>query len=193
MNQPQHQFDQECIAAVRGGDRAAFGRLVTRYQDRLFNTLTRLLGSADDAQDITQDALVQAYLKLDSFQGNSAFYTWLYRIAFNLAMSHARRRRPVSLPENDGSAPRHEPTDNQPLPHEQMVTQEQIDSVSAAIEALASEHREVVVLREIEGCDYDQIADILGIPIGTVRSRLFRARMQLKSILSARLASNEHL
>jgi RNA polymerase sigma-70 factor, ECF subfamily len=191
VNQVQHQHDTECIAAVRGGDQAAFGQLVTKYQDRLFNTLTRLLGSADAAEDLTQDALVQAYLKLDTFQGNSAFYTWLYRIAFNLAMSHARRRRPVSLPDRDDSSAPLEPTDNQPLPHEQMVTQEQIDSVSAAIDSLASEHREVVVLREIEGFDYEQIASILEIPIGTVRSRLFRARMQLKAKLVTRVATDE--
>lgn len=173
------------IAAVRGGDQKAFGDLVLKYQDRLFNSLTQLMGSPEDAQDITQEALVQAYLKLDTFQGNSAFYTWLYRIAFNLAMSHARKRRPIALGEGaDDSPNRPEPVDHHPTPHQQMVTQEQIDSVQSAIDSLASEHREIVVLREIEGFDYEQIASVLDIPIGTVRSRLFRARMQLKSMLA---------
>ncbi len=184
MKQAHLQQDDECIAAVRGGDQAAFGALVVKYQDRLFNSLTQLMGSAEDAQDITQEALIQAYLKLDTFQGNSAFYTWLYRIAFNLAMSHARKRRPIAMGESDSSPSHPEPVDHQPSPHEQMVTQEQIDSVQSAIDSLASEHREIVVLREIEGFDYEQIASVLEIPIGTVRSRLFRARMQLKSMLA---------
>ena len=191
VNQAHLQHDQETIAAVRGGDRGAFGDLVIKYQDRLFSTLTRLLGSAEDAQDITQEAMVQAYLKLDSFKGNAAFYTWLYRIAFNLAMSHARKRRPVALGNSDAD-PRHpEPIDHQPQPHQQMATQEQIAAVQSAIDSLASEHREVVVLREIEGFDYEQIAAVLDIPIGTVRSRLFRARMQLKSLLVPRVAKHE--
>ena len=185
MKQAHLQQDDESIAAVRGGDQKAFGDLVLKYQDRLFNSLTQLMGSPEDAQDITQEALVQAYLKLDTFQGNSAFYTWLYRIAFNLAMSHARKRRPIAIGEGSDHAPgRPEPVDHQQTPQEQMVTQEQIDSVQSAIASLASEHREIVVLREIEGFDYEQIASVLDIPIGTVRSRLFRARMQLKSMLA---------
>ena len=83
--------DASLIAATLAGDTAAFGQLVRAYQDRLYNSLLRVLGSAEDAADIVQDAFVQAYAKLDSFRGNSAFYTWLYRIAFNLAMSHVRR------------------------------------------------------------------------------------------------------
>ena len=176
--------DDECIAAVKGGDRAAYGELATRYQDRLFNTLTRLVGSATDAEDLAQDAMVQAYVKLDSFQGNSAFYTWLYRIAFNLAMSHARKRRPVAILDGDPDHRLAEPADQGASPVEQMETIEQIESVQQAISELADEHRQVVVLREIEGCDYEQIADVLEIPLGTVRSRLFRARLQLKEKLT---------
>ena len=93
FSEPSLSDDAPLIAATLAGDTAAFGRLVGLYQDRLYNSLLRVLGSAEDARDITQDAFVQAFVKLNSFRGSSAFYTWLYRIAFNLAMSHARRER----------------------------------------------------------------------------------------------------
>ncbi len=95
LYEPSLSDDAPLIAATLAGDTAAFGRLVGLYQDRLYNSLLRVLGSAEDARDITQDAFVQAFVKLKSFRGSSAFYTWLYRIAYNLAMSHARREHAV--------------------------------------------------------------------------------------------------
>ena len=181
---PTEPTDADCIARARGGDRAAFDTLVVRYQDRLFNTLTRLMGSADDALDIAQDAFVQAYTKLDTFQQNSAFYTWLYRIAFNLAMSHARKRRPVNLMSTDDTTRTIEPASTDDGPADQLQQSERAALVHQAIGQLPDEHRQVVVLRELEGFDYQQIADILDIPVGTVRSRLFRARTQLKDKLA---------
>lgn len=177
--------DADCIAKVRGGDPAAYNTLVVRYQDRLFNTLARLIGSADDAMDIAQDAFIQAYTKIDTFQGKSAFYTWLYRIAFNLAMSHARKRRPLNVLDGDETTRTIEPAAITNSPAECMESAERVAAVQAAISDLADEHRQVVVLRELEGCDYEQISEILEIPIGTVRSRLFRARAQLKEKLAS--------
>ena len=177
--------DADCIARTRGGDRAAYDTLVIRYQDRLFNTLTRLLGSADDALDIAQDAFVQAYTKLDTFQQNSAFYTWLYRIAFNLAMSQARKRRPVTQMITDDKTCAIEPASVDAGPQDQLEQSERANLVHGAIGELCDEHRQVVVLRELEGCDYQEISDILSIPVGTVRSRLFRARAHLKEKLAA--------
>lgn len=191
LNQPELQSDQQCIAAVRGGDRDAYGSLVIKYQDRLFNTLARLVGSADDAQDLTQEALTQAYLKLDTFQGNSAFYTWLYRIAFNMAMSHHRKRLPATVLDGEPGSHIPEPVDRGGTPEDQMATRQRIESVKEAIGQLADDQRQVVVLREIEGCDYQQIADILDIPLGTVRSRLFRARMELKEKLASTQLSHD--
>ncbi|WP_425396536.1 sigma-70 family RNA polymerase sigma factor [Aeoliella sp.] len=176
--------DAECIAKARVGERAAFDTLVLRYQDRLFNTLARLMGSSDDALDIAQDAFVQAYVKLDTFKETAAFYTWLYRIAFNLAMSHARKRRPLTIMDTDDTTRTIEPSSTENAPSEPLETAERVAGVQAAIHDLADEHRQVVVLRELEGCDYEQIADILEIPIGTVRSRLFRARACLKEKLA---------
>ena len=108
--------DALLITATLAGDTAAFGRLVGLYQDRLYNSLLRVLGSAEDARDITQDAFVQAFVKLKSFRGSSAFYTWLYRIAYNLAMSHARREHAVVSLDGVKSTWGSEVMDGQPAP-----------------------------------------------------------------------------
>lgn len=175
--------DAQLIEATRAGDSEAFGRLVQRHQDRLYNSLFRVLGSAEDARDVVQDAFVQAYLKLETFRGAAAFYTWLYRIAFNLAMSHARKRRPTTSLEQARESFGREPVDGQPGPDAHMVRRERVQLVHAALAALSAESRQVLVLRELEGCRYDQIAEILELPVGTVRSRLFRAREQLREQL----------
>jgi RNA polymerase sigma-70 factor (ECF subfamily) len=167
------------------GDTAAFGRLVGLYQDRLYNSLLRVVG--EDAADIVQDAFVQAYVKLDTFRGTSAFYTWLYRIAFNLAMSHARRQRNTSSLDGMKSGWGSEPMDGQPTPDVSVERREQVEVVHAALAELSTEYRTILVLREIDGCRYEEIAEILEVPVGTVRSRLFRARLQLREHLAPRL------
>ncbi len=183
--------EAQLIRTTLAGEPAAFGQLVLKYQDRLVNTLYRLLGSAEDARDVAQDAFVQAFLKLETFRGSAAFYTWLYRIAFNLAMSHRRRQRPtVSL---DVSRSEHglEPVDSQPPPEAQLARCDRARLVHAALAELAVDYRQVVVLRELEGCRYEEIAQILELPIGTVRSRLFRARLQLRDHLAPMLSDEE--
>lgn len=179
--------DASLIAATLAGDTAAFGRLVGTYQDRLYNSLLRVLGSAEDAADIVQDAFVQAYTKLDTFRGSSAFYTWLYRIAFNLAMSHARRERKTTSLDGLKSLVGEEPMDGQPTAEAGVLEQERAELVHAALAELTLDYRQILVLREIDGCRYDEIAEILDLPVGTVRSRLFRARMHMKDLLAPRL------
>jgi RNA polymerase sigma-70 factor (ECF subfamily) len=183
--------DALLIEAILAGDTAAFGQLVGHYQDRLYNALLRVLGSAEDARDVVQDAFVQAFVKLDTFRGSSAFYTWLYRIAFNLAMSHHRRRRPTTSLDIVKADCGHEPTDGQPAPEIRLAQRERAELVHAALAELSAEHRQIIVLRELEGCRYDQIADILQLPVGTVRSRLFRARLQLRDQLAPLLGEEE--
>jgi RNA polymerase sigma-70 factor (ECF subfamily) len=183
--------DAPLIEAILAGDTAAFGQLVGHYQDRLYNALLRVLGSAEDARDVVQDAFVQAFVKLDSFRGSSAFYTWLYRIAFNLAMSHHRRRHPTTSLDGAKVACGHEPADAGPAPEARFAQRERAELVHAALAQLSAEHRQVLVLRELEGCRYDQIADILQLPVGTVRSRLFRARLQLRDQLAPLLSEEE--
>ena len=176
--------DALLIEATLAGDTAAFGRLVERYQDRLYNTVFRFLGSAEDARDVVQDAFVQAFVKLESFEGTAAFYTWLYRIALNLAVSLGRRRRHTTSLELAKDAFGCEPMDREPGPEMGVLDEERADMVHKALARLNDDHRQILVLREMEGCRYEQIAEILGIPVGTVRSRLFRALLQLRDELA---------
>ena len=182
-----HDSDTQWVQAAVGGDKGAFGKLVERYQDRVFNTLVRLLGNRDDARDIVQDAFVQAFVKLDSFRGDAKFYTWLYRIAMNLALSHRRRRRPTAsldaAKENIGE----EPESQQPTAAQELIERERAEQLQQALLQLNDGHRQILVLRELEGFSYEAISEILELPVGTVRSRLFRARLQLKEQLQAML------
>jgi RNA polymerase sigma-70 factor, ECF subfamily len=181
--------DDQLIDLALDGQTEAFGQLVLKYQDRLYNTVFHVVGHAEDARDVVQEALVQAFLKLDSFQRHSAFYTWLYRIAFNVAITQRRRRRPtVSMDHLRETSPI-EPVDCEDDPAEALDRKERCRQVRAAIARLAEEHRAVVVLREIDGCCYETISEILDLPVGTVRSRLHRARLQLREELKEVLAN----
>lgn len=175
--------DNELINAALAGDSAAFGRLVQTYQDRLFNNLVHVVGSVEDARDLVQDAFVQAFVKLSTFKRSAAFYTWLYRIAFNLAVSHRRRRKsPSSLDlalERQGE----EPIDDGEAPPDRLEREEVTRQVREALANLPEEYRAILALREIDGCCYDTIAEMLDLPVGTVRSRLHRARQQLRDEL----------
>jgi RNA polymerase sigma-70 factor, ECF subfamily len=184
------QDDAQLILATRGGDNAAFGQLVRKYQDRLFTSLVHVCGGREEAEDAAQDAFVQAYVKLKSFEGQSSFYTWLYRIAFNTAISRRRKQRTDQSVDRGRELTGGEPADERDGAEELLLRQERAVMVQQALSQLHAEHRAVVVLREMEGCDYDQIAEILDLPIGTVRSRLHRARLQLKEHLSAILGES---
>ncbi len=186
MNDDAHLIEQ-----TLAGRSAAFGQLVTKYQDRLYNTLVHVAGNAEDARDVVQEALVQAFVKLDSFQGASAFYTWLYRIAFNVAISHRRRRRPAVSVEHAREVGGEEPIDTTEAPTERLEREERARQVHQALGQLSEEHRDVLVLREMEGFCYETIAQVLELPIGTVRSRLHRARLQLHEQLKAMLMVDE--
>jgi RNA polymerase sigma-70 factor (ECF subfamily) len=179
----QPATDGELVEAALAGDRDAFGDLVVRYQDRLFNTLVRILGSREDAADAAQDAFVQAYAKLESFRGASQFYTWLYRIAMNVALSRRRRRRPVASVDAAKESLGEEPVDAADGPEADALSRERAEQVQAALGHLGDQQRKILVLREMEGFSYESIADILELPVGTVRSRLFRARLQLRERL----------
>jgi RNA polymerase sigma-70 factor, ECF subfamily len=183
--------DAQLIDQALAGHSEAFGQLVLKYQDRLYNTVFHVVGHAEDARDVVQEALVQAFLKLDSFKHRSAFYTWLYRIAFNAAITQRRRRRPAASVDQIRETSNMEPVDCGEGPGESLERREQCGRVREAIARLAEEHRAVLVLREIEGCDYESIAEILDLPIGTVRSRLHRARLQLKEELAEMLNAEQ--
>lgn len=185
MNEPKlSQSDNHLIEATMAGDRDAFGELVRRYQDRLFNSLIHLLGSEHEAQDVTQDSFVQAYRRLSSFRGDSHFYTWIFRIARNLAISRIRSRKSTaSLYQEDGSLRDIESSDS--APQRPLDVEETVAQVRRALARLEEDQRTILVLREFDGMEYEAIAEILEIPVGTVRSRLHRARHQLKEELIA--------
>lgn len=175
--------DVELISKTLEGHSAAFGQLVSKYQDRLFNTLMHVTGCREEALDVAQDTFVQAFLKLRSFKHNSAFYTWLYRIAFNVAMSRKRRRKPTLSIDQKREDQGEEPTAQENLPSQGLETDERVRAVQNALGKLGEEHRAILVLREIDGYCYETIAEMLSMPLGTVRSRLHRARMELREQL----------
>ena len=183
-HQPVEQDDATLIDLALGGDAAAFGRLVRRHQDRLYTSLVHVSGCRDEAEDVVQDAFVQAFLKLRSFERQSTFYTWLYRIAFNCAVSRRRKRRAEGSVEHVRATVGDEPADRREMPQERILRQERADLLARALKGLSEEHRAILILREMEGCDYEEIARILSLPVGTVRSRLHRARAHLRSELS---------
>jgi len=181
--------DTHLIEATLRGDSSAFGQLVRKYQDRLYNTLVHLTGSRDDAADLAQEAFVQAFVKLDTFRRTSTFYTWLYRIAFNQTASHYRRTKPTASLDEVRAATGREPVASNPGPHQRLEQQENRVQVREALARLTDEHRTILILREIEGCDYDTIAGVLDVPVGTVRSRLYRARAQMHDQLKELLTT----
>ena len=191
----KHTTDQSLIEACLAGRREAFGQLVERYQHRLFHSLVHLLGSTEDAQDAAQDALILAFEKLGTFRGESQFYSWLFRIAYNSAVSSKRKpgsskRKPgpmsVSL-EARRDASGLEPADLNPStePSFGLDVSDRQRLVQQALGELSEEFREAIVLKEIEQMSYEEIAEVVGIPLGTVRSRIHRARMELRQKLAA--------
>lgn len=180
--------DKHLVKLVLSGETEAFGLLVARYQDRLFTAMVHVARSRSEAEDVVQEAMVQAYTKLASFQAESSFYTWLYRIAFNQAMTIRRKREPLTSIDESRYGSQHEPVATSTAVDGPMLQSEQAALVHRAIATLADEFRTVLVMREIDGFDYEQISQILDLPVGTVRSRLHRARLQLRDQLKQLLA-----
>ena len=185
MNQSGNNLtDQQLITQTLDGQTAAFGILVRKYQDRLFNSMVHLLRNPSDAEDVVQDAFLQALRKLDTFQGNSQFYTWLFRIARNTAISKLRRKKPTVSLDSTASEQRLDFPDDGPRPSTEMERRERQTVLMRAMDQLSGEHREILILREMEEQNYETISEILDLPVGTVRSRLHRARLQLKELLT---------
>lgn len=177
--------DNDLIRETLGGNPHAFEGLVRRYQNRLMAAMIAVCGAVQEAEDVVQETFLQAFCKLDSFRSESRFYTWLYRIAFNLSVNMRRRKRPVLASEQPDGRSEIEVADRAPGPDEPLSRQERSQMVLSAIDKLPGEFRQVLVLRELEGFCYETISEVLALPIGTVRSRLHRARLQLKDELQA--------
>jgi RNA polymerase sigma-70 factor (ECF subfamily) len=178
------------VARCKLRDADAFNQVVLRYQERIFNVLVRMTGDHQIALDLCQETFLKAYRAIATFEERSALSTWLYRIAANLCLSHRRykRRRPETsldggAPSPDADPPHHDLPDGSLDPGESVEVRERRERVRRTIDELDPEFRMVVVLRDLEGLSYEEIAESLGCPVGTVRSRLHRARLELKEKL----------
>lgn len=178
--------DLRLIAECLAGHREAFGELVSRYQHRLYNATIRLVHNPEDAADVVQDAFLNAYQSLDSFKGDAEFFTWLYRIAFNAAVSHKRKQKLMLSLDSSNRESGLDPDDPSELirPGLAMEKSEEEVQLKAALSRLSPEHRDVLVMKDLEGLKYEVIAELLRVPVGTIRSRLHRARLELRTLLT---------
>ncbi len=178
------ETDQVLVDRVKAGDQRAFALLVEKYQRKVIRLISRLIRDPAEVEDVAQEAFLKAYRALPQFRGDSAFYTWIYRIAVNTAKNHlvAQGRRPIPMSSFQG-----EDDDGEPFaadeaiadiqtPDAVLMSRQIAQTVNRAIEALPAELRTAVTLREIDGLSYEEIAEAMNCPIGTVRSRIFRAR-----------------
>ncbi|MEF9942917.1 MAG: RNA polymerase sigma factor RpoE [Burkholderiaceae bacterium] len=191
----ERDTDQLLVEAAQRGDKRAFERLIDKYQRKIFRLLSRLVRDPAEVEDVAQEAFIKAYRALPSFRGDSAFYTWLYRIAINTAknwLSAQGRRTPTSTASNVDVDDAETFNDADQLrdvdtPDSLLLTKQVGDAVNRAIDKLPEDLRQAIVLRELEGMSYDEIATAMNCPIGTVRSRIFRAReaiaLELRPVL----------
>ncbi|MDV3238398.1 MAG: RNA polymerase sigma factor RpoE [Gammaproteobacteria bacterium] len=189
----EHSSDQLLVERVQQGDKTAFDLLVRKYQHKIVQLVTRYLRDPVEALDVSQEAFIKAYRALPSFRGDSAFYTWLYRIAINTAKNHlvAQSRRPPSddIDAQDAEQFAGDTGLKEYATPEHMVLRDEIEqTIAAAIEDLPEELRTAITLREFEGLSYEEIAAAMDCPIGTVRSRIFRAREAIETRLKPLLS-----
>lgn len=194
--------DELLIRRAQRGDADAFEQLLLEHQKNVYNLCYRMAGNLDDAMDLSQETFLRAWRCLDQYQFASAFSTWLYRLCSNICIDFLRRRRrqqtvPLTFEDADGEEQTYAVPDAQPLPEEQVELKLTREILQAAMAQLLPEHRAVLQLRVVNEMSYEQIADVLDIQIGTVKSRLSRARNQLKKILErgnlSRRASSESM
>jgi len=184
----EQQTDQQLIERVQSGDKKAFDILVLKYQNRLFKLISRYISDSEEVYDVAQEAFIKAYRAIPNFRGDSAFYTWLYRIAANTAKNYlvSKGRRP---PQMDVDFEDAEQIFGEPelkenaTPEKLLQTKELQKTVVRAIDSLPDDLRIAITLRELEGLSYDEIAEKMGCPVGTVRSRIFRAREAIQNEL----------
>lgn len=193
----ERDIDAELVARVQRGDKKAFELLMLKYQRKIARLLARFVRDPAEVEDVAQEAFIKAYRALPQFRGESAFYTWLYRIAINTAKNHLassgrRPSTPTAVENEDGET--FDETDNLTdinTPESVLASREIAETVNRAIESLPEDLRTAIVLREIEGMSYEDIAETMGSPIGTVRSRIFRAREAIAAKLRPLLGTND--
>jgi|TARA_B110000305_G_scaffold158629_1_gene175419 RNA polymerase sigma-70 factor (ECF subfamily) len=178
----EREKDNVLVLRVQRGDKVAFELLFTKYQRRVSRLVSRFIRSEAEVEDVVQDSFIKAYKALANFRGDSAFYTWLYRIAVNTAKNYlvAASKRPISLSQfeknDDDDFEEDRFISNSTTPESELITKQIAETVNKTIDELPADLREAIMLREIEGMSYEDIAEAMECPIGTVRSRIFRAR-----------------
>lgn len=194
----QREADALLVERVKQGDQRAFALLVAKYERRVQRLLSRLVRDNAEIEDITQEAFIKAYRALPQFRGESAFYTWLYRIAINTAKNYlaTKSRRPVTVGEFQGADDGEffdlgDVVEDNNTPDAVLHSRQVAEAVNAAIEALPEDLKAAITLREIEGLSYEEIAQAMDCPIGTVRSRIFRAREAIAQRLRPLLGTKE--
>ncbi len=190
------ELDQELVRRVQRGDSTAFDALVRKYQHRIIGLIGRYIADWSECQDVAQETFLRAYRALGNFRGDAQFYTWLHRIAVNTAKNHlvAQNRRPPSDDIDAGDAEQFDTgirLRNNDTPEHELLRQEIEQTVVRVVEALPEELRSAITLREVEGLSYDEIAAQMGCPIGTVRSRIFRAREAIDAELKPLLDNDD--
>ncbi|PPE75836.1 RNA polymerase sigma factor RpoE [Solimonas fluminis] len=183
----EEQLDEQLVARAQKGDKRAFELLVRKYQYKIIQLVSRLVGDAD-APDVAQETFIKAFRALNGFKGNSAFYTWLYRIGINTAKNHlvSRGRRPAGSDIDIADAELYGHTEHLSdvdTPEAVLLTEEIKHKVAEVISGLPPDLRKAITLRELDGLSYEEIAEIMDCPIGTVRSRIFRAREAIDAVI----------
>ena len=191
------EIDQQLVERAQHGDKHAFGLLVAKYQRKLARLLSRFIRNPTEVEDVVQEAFIKAYRALPSFRGESAFYTWLYRIGINAAKNYlvSEGRRPPTTTEFDSEeAEGFEDADqlrNINTPENELMSKQVAETVNKAMDSLPEELKTAITLREIEGLSYEEIATMMNCPIGTVRSRIFRARETIAEKLRPMLGTDK--
>lgn len=183
------QLDEELVLRVQQGDKSAYDLLVTKYQHKIIQLVNRYVKDPSEAQDVAQEAFIKAYRALGNFRGDSAFYTWLYRIAINTAknylVSRTRRSSDYQVDIQDAEQIENAPQlQGMESPERLLLNQEIVETIKTAIDKLPKEMRIAIMLREFEGMSYEEIAQAMDCPVGTVRSRIFRAREAIDNKLN---------
>ena len=192
------EVDQQLVERAQRGDKRAFELLVVKYQRKLGRLLSRMVRDPGEVEDVTQEAFIKAYRALPNFRGESAFYTWLYRIAINTAKNYLvsmGRRAPTTTEFDNEDAESFDDAEalrDTATPENELLGREIADTVNRAVEALPEDLRTAITLREIEGLSYEEIAGVMNCPIGTVRSRIFRAREAIAAELRPLLGTDEN-
>lgn len=195
-NKYSEQLDEDLVRRVQRGDKSAFDFLVIKYQHKIIQLVNRYVKDPSEAQDVAQEAFIKAYRALGSFRGEATFYTWLYRIAINTAknylLSRARRNASYQVDIQEAEALENAPQlQGLETPERLLLNQEIIDVISAAIDELPEEMRTAIILREFDGMSYEEIAEAMDCPVGTVRSRIFRAREAIDTKLNPLLEQGD--